>query len=57
MLQERSNITASFTEHVKFQKKESFYNTLGEEWQIKVKKTRVRRSDTLKMLYRCKCNI
>ena len=34
VLQERGNITVSFAEHGK---KEDFYNTLGEQWQIKVK--------------------
>ena len=37
--------------------KKGFYSNLGEQWQIKVKKTRVKRLDTLKLLYKCKCNI
>ena len=52
----KCNITAFFAEYVKFLKKEDFYSTLGEQWQIKVKKL-VKRLDTLKLLYKCKCNI
>ena len=50
VLYERTNITASFVEHLKFQEKKDFYSTLG--WE-----TRARRLHTLKLLYKCKRNI
>ena len=58
MLQERSNITASFAEHLKFREQMPFVYTL---WvnidKSKFKKTRIRTLNISKMLYtRCSVN-
>ena len=42
VLHERSYNTASFVEHLKFQKIDSHTCTVGEQWQLKIKKLRSR---------------
>ena len=48
----RSSITAPFAEHQKFQEKNDFYTfTLGQTWQNKINKTRIRALYISNLLY------
>ena len=48
----RSSITAPFAEHLKFREKSDFYTfTLGQTWQNKINKTRIRALYIFNLLY------